>query len=167
VPERRVGPPLAFGGGRAVKVILKQDVPRLGKAGQIVDVADGYARNFLMPRSLAEEATTGAQRRWAERRREDDRHHAHEDAEAEAVVARLHGQTVRIPVRVGEAGRAFGSVTTKDIATAVDKAFGVTVDRRRIELDQPIKSPGRYQVPIQVHARHQATLEVLVEEADA
>lgn len=148
-------------------MILTQDVPRLGKAGQAIEVADGYARNYLVPRALAEVATPGAERRWAERRREGDRHHAHAEAEAEAVVARLNGQTVRIPVRVGEGGRTFGSVTTKDIATAVDKALGVSIDRRRIELDQPIKSPGRYQVPIQVHARHQATVEVVVEGADA
>lgn len=150
-----------------MKVILTQDVPRLGKAGQTIEVADGYARNFLVPRALAEEATPGAVRRWAERRREHDRHHAHEEAEAEAIVARLAGQAVRIAVRVGEGGRIFGSVTTKDIATAVDKAFGISVDRRRIELEQPIKSPGRFQVPIQVHPRHQAMLEVVVEEADA
>ncbi len=150
-----------------MKVILTQDVPRLGNAGQTVDVADGYARNYLVPRSLAEVATAGAERRWAEQRRQSDRHQAHEEAEAQAVVARLDGQTVRIAVRVGEGGRTFGSVTTKDIAEAVGKAFGLTIDRRKIELEQPIKSPGRYQVPIQVHARHQATLEVLVEEAGA
>lgn len=148
-----------------MKVILTQDVPRLGKAGQVVDVADGYARNYLVPRSLAEEATHSAERRWAERRRESDRHQAHAEADAQAMVARMDGQTVRIAVRVGEGGRTFGSVTTKDIAEAIKRALGVTVDRRRIDLDQPIKSPGAYRVPIQVHARHQATVEVVVEES--
>lgn len=150
-----------------VKVILSQDVPRVGRSGEVVDVAEGYARNYLMPRHLAEEATAGALRRWEETRRESDRHTAHEEAEAKALAARVDGKEVRIPVRVGEGGRTFGSVTAKDVAEAVTKALGVKLDKRRYELPQAIKSPGVYPVHVQVHPKFPATLQVVVHEVHA
>jgi large subunit ribosomal protein L9 len=161
---RGAGRPVTVGGA-ALKVILVQDVPSLGKAGQSVDVAEGYARNYLMPRHLAEEATPGALRRWAERERERARHQAHEEAEAKAVAERLDGRSVRIPVRVGEGGRTFGSVTAKDVAEAVERGLGVTIDRRRIQLEQPLRSLGAFPVEIHVHPKFHATIEVVVEEA--
>jgi len=148
-----------------MKVILTQDVPRLGKAHEVIDVAEGYGRNFLLPRHLAEEATPGALRRLSEEKREHDRHARHEEAEAQALVQTLQSAPVRIGVKVGEGGRTFGSVTTKDIAQAVKSAFRVDVDKRHFELDQPIRTPGTYTVEVRVHPKYRATVTVVVEEA--
>jgi large subunit ribosomal protein L9 len=150
-----------------MKVILSQDVEGLGHAGQVVNVADGYARNYLLPRRLAEAATEGAVRRWTERERERARHAQHEEAEAAALAARLDGQAVHVPVRVGEGGRLFGSVTAKDVAEAVRATFGIELDRRRFGLEQPIRAAGTYAVEVHVHPKHRARIQVVVEEAGA
>ena len=150
-----------------MKVILTADVERLGKAGQVVEASDGYARNYLFPRHLAEEATPGAQRRWAERQREAARRAAHEEQEAEATARLLTSAPLRLTLRAGQKGRVFGSVTAGDLAEAAKRQFGVTVDRRRFELAAPIKTPGTYHVPVHLHPHHKPTVEVQVEEERA
>ncbi|CAA9455935.1 MAG: LSU ribosomal protein L9p [uncultured Rubrobacteraceae bacterium] len=145
-----------------MQVILKQDVEKIGQRGEIVDVSRGYVRNFLVPRGLAEMATPGRLeevRREMEEAEERDRRMAERAGE---VAATLNKSVITIEARTGEDERLFGSVTAANIASAIEKARGVRVDRRRIRLDEPIKSLGTHQVPIQVHGDVEASVKVIV-----
>lgn len=144
-----------------MEVILREDVQSLGKAGAVVRVKPGYARNFLLPRGLAYEATEGNKKRIAaesrarDARREEDRATAAESARS------LEALSLTIPAKAGEGERLFGSVTSQDIAAALERA-GQLVDRRRIELEHPIKSLGDHKVPVRLHPDVQAILQVTV-----
>ncbi len=135
-----------------MKVILRSDVDKLGHKGDVVTVADGFARNYLVPRGLAmkagrgEEAQAGAMRRSREQREARDRE------SAEEISGRLVGATISIPAKAGAEGRLFGSVTTADIAAAVEAATGIELDRRKVNLGEPIKTLGVHEVPIRLHA---------------
>jgi large subunit ribosomal protein L9 len=145
-----------------VQVILTQDVDKIGQRGDIVDVSRGYVRNFLVPRNLAEVATPGKMeeaRREMAASEERDRRLAER---AEEVAAILNKTVITIEARTGEDERLFGSVTAANVATAVEKARGVRLDRRRIRLEEPIKSLGTHQVPIQVHGDVEASVKVIV-----
>jgi len=145
-----------------MQVILKQDVEKIGQRGEIVDVSRGYVRNFLVPRGLAEMATPGRLeevRREMEEAEERDRRMAERAGE---VAATLNKSVITIEARTGEDERLFGSVTAANIASAIEKARGVRVDRRRVRLDEPIKSLGTHQVPIQVHGDVEASVKVIV-----
>ncbi len=145
-----------------MQVILKQDVDKIGQRGEIVDVSRGYVRNFLVPRGLAEMATPGRLeevRREMEEAEERDRRMAERAGE---VAATLNKSVITIEARTGEDERLFGSVTAANIASAIEKARGVRVDRRRVRLDEPIKSLGTHQVPIQVHGDVEASVKVIV-----
>lgn len=141
-----------------MKVILQQPVDRLGEPGEVVQVADGYARNYLIPRHLAAPVTKGALRH-AERVRagNDERLRRHRD-EAETIAGRLTKTPVRIAVQTGEEGRLFGQVTSHQIAEAMAEQLGEKVDHRRINLDEPIRSVGAHQVKIHLHPEVNATL---------
>jgi large subunit ribosomal protein L9 len=133
-----------------VKVILIADVKGVGKAGSVLEVADGHARNFLLPRGLAEAATAGnlAQlegRRAAKQRRDDK-----SVAEAKALAAKLESQPVTIHAKAGEQGKLFGAVTTTQIAEAVHAEFGVDLDRHKLELDEPIKNAGDHRCAVKL-----------------
>jgi len=132
-----------------VKVILTKDVNALGKSGELKDVADGYARNFLLPRKLAVPATGGAYRAWQHdiASREDKRKREREEAEIAA--QRISSTTLTMGVKVGEGGKLYGSITSKDIADALGRR-GIEVDRHKIELDEPLKMLGTYKVAIKV-----------------
>lgn len=148
-----------------MKVILKQDVKGLGRKGELVTVAEGYARNFLLPRGLAVEASEGALRsleveRSAERARQE-----RQAREARALWERLNGQTVTVPARVGEGGRLFGSVTARDIAEAIERLVGTEVDRRRVELKEPLRALGVFPVPVRLAPDLVAEVRVHVVEA--
>lgn len=144
-----------------MEVILREDVQSLGKAGAVVRVKPGYARNFLLPRGLAFEATEGNKKRIAaegrarDARREEDRTKAAESARS------LEALSLTIPAKAGEGERLFGSVTSQDIAAALERA-GQPVDKRRIELEHPIKSLGDHKVPIRLHPDVQAMLRITV-----
>lgn len=144
-----------------MEVILREDVQSLGKAGAVVRVKPGYARNFLLPRGLAYEATEGNKKRIAaegrarDARREEDRAKAAESARS------LEALSLTIPAKAGEGERLFGSVTSQDIAAALERA-GQAVDKRRIELEHPIKSLGDHQVPVRLHPDVQAMLRITV-----
>ena len=145
-----------------MQVILKQDVEKIGQRGDIVDVSRGYVRNFLVPRGLAEMATPGRLeevRREMEEAEERDRRMAERASE---IAATLNKSVITIEARTGEDERLFGSVTAANIASAIEKARGVRVDRRRVRLDEPIKSLGTHQVPIQVHGDVEANVKVIV-----
>ncbi len=145
-----------------MQVILKQDVDKIGQRGEIVDVSRGYVRNFLVPRGLAEMATPGRLeevRREMEESEERDRRMAERAGE---IAATLNKSVITIEARTGEDERLFGSVTTANIASAIEKARDVRIDRRRIKLEEPIKSLGTHQVPVQVHGDIEASVKVIV-----
>ena len=145
-----------------MQVILKQDVEKIGQRGEIVDVSRGYVRNFLVPRGLAEMATPGRLeevRREMEEAEDRDRRMAERAGE---VAATLNKSVITIEARTGEDERLFGSVTAANIASAIEKARSVRLDRRRIKLDEPIKSLGTHQVPVQIHGDVEASVKVIV-----
>ena len=145
-----------------MQVILKQDVEKIGRRGDIVDVSRGYVRNFLVPRGLAEMATPTrleeVHREMAEAE-ERDRRMAERAGE---VAETLNKSVITIEARTGEDERLFGSVTAANIAAAIDRARGVRVDRRRIKLEEPIRSLGTHQVPVQVYGDIEASVKVIV-----
>jgi large subunit ribosomal protein L9 len=148
-----------------VKVLLREDVESLGKKGDLLDVADGYARNYLVPKGLAIQASKGAVKQADAMRRNREARDARDREAADAVRARLDGQRFRIPARAGEGGRLFGSVTNVDIAAAVAAQVGVDVDRRDITLADPLKELGEVEVPVKLHEDIVAnlTIEVVAE----
>ena len=145
-----------------MRVILNQDVEKIGQRGDIVDVSRGYVRNFLLPRGLAEVATPGKleeARRTMEESEERDRRLAER---AEEISGVLNKSVITIEARTGEDERLFGSVTAANIADAVERARGIRLDRRRIRLEEPIKALGTHQVPIQVYGEVEASVKVIV-----
>lgn len=135
-----------------MKVILRSDVERLGKKGDVIDVADGHARNYLLPKGLAIKASPGALAQAAAMRRARDLRDAKDREAAEAVARALVARVIRIPVRAGSEGRLFGSITAADIVRAVATETGIELDRRKLQLDDPIKSIGTHEVPVKLHA---------------
>ena len=134
-----------------MKVILRSDVSGVGKRGDICDVADGYARNFLVPRGLAMKATPGAATQAASMRRARDVRDAQDRSSAEAIASKLVPTRITVTVRAGTEGRLFGSVTSADIADAVAAQAGIEIDRKDLRLDEPIKAVGEYLVPARLH----------------
>jgi len=132
-------------------VILREDVDKLGRTGEVVTVKDGYARNFLLPRGLAYPATDGNRRRLEAERKQQDRRVAAEVAGARDVAARLEAVSLSFSMKAGEGDKLFGSVTAGDIAERL-AAEGLPVDRKAIELEEPIKALGVYKVPVRLHA---------------
>jgi len=145
-----------------VKVILTQDVSKLGKSGDMKVVADGYANNFLIPQKLAVPAAGGAYRAWQHdiASREDKRKREREEAEIAAT--RISSTTLTMGVKVGEGGKLYGSITTKDIADALGRR-GINVDRHKIELEEPLKTLGTYKVAIKVFTGMTPEVTVVVE----
>ena len=142
-------------------VILREDVKSLGKAGELVRVKPGYARNFLLPQGLAFEATEGNKRRIASEQKARAGKLAEQRAGAEDEARKLAAVSVTITARAGEEGRLFGSITSQDIADALEQQ-GVAVDKRRIELEHPIKMLGWHTVPVRLHADVTAEVRVQV-----
>ena len=145
-----------------MQVILKRDVDKIGRRGDIVDVSRGYVRNFLVPRNLAEVATPAkmeeAQREMAETA-ERDRRMAERAGE---IAETLNKSVITIEARTGEDERIFGSITPANIAQAIERARGLRIDRRRIRLEEPIRSLGTHQIPVQVHGDVEASVKVIV-----
>ena len=144
-----------------MELILREDIKTLGKAGDLVKVKPGYARNYLLPQGLAYEATEGNRKRIAAESKARQTKQAAERTEAEATAARLNGVSITFTRKAGEGDRLFGSITPQDIADEL-AAQGHPVDRRRIELAQPIKSLGIHKVPIRLYQEIQAELQVSV-----
>ena len=145
-----------------MKLILKQEVAGLGGPGDIVEVRDGYGRNYLVPQGLAIVATRGAEKQAAMIRRGRDVREIRDRSQAQEVATRLGGLSVRLPARAGGEGRLFGSVTAADIAEAVTSAGGPALDRRRIELSGPIKTLGTHRVTVRLHPEVTASVDVEV-----
>jgi len=144
-----------------MQIILTQDVDNLGKAGELVSVKSGYGRNYLLPRGLAVTATVKNKNRLEHDRGVIERRIAKERESAQGLADRLNGMTLQFERLVGEDEKMFGSVTGRDIAEQLKRA-GVDLDHRRIELDQPVKALGKYEVPIRLQASVTATLKFWV-----
>ena len=144
-----------------IEVILREDIKTLGRAGEMVRVKPGYARNYLLPQGLAYEATEGNKKRIAAETKARVTRDQADRGEAERIAAILAGVTLPLSGKAGEEGKLFGSITSQDIADALNRA-GHTVDRRRIELEHPIKSIGDHMVTVRLHPEVHAELRVSV-----
>jgi large subunit ribosomal protein L9 len=144
-----------------IEVILREDIKTLGKAGELVRVKPGYARNYLLPHGLAYEATEGNKKRIAAEPRARSTRHQAERADAERAAATLSGVQLRLAGKAGEEGKLFGSITAQDIADELGRQ-GHPVDRRRIELEHPIKTLGEHTVSVRLHPDVHAEVRVSV-----
>ena len=147
-----------------MQVVLLEDVKALGKKGQIVNVNDGYARNFILPKKLGVEANSKNLNDLKLKKANDDRIAAEQLAAAREL-AKLDESSVTLTIKAGEGGRAFGSVSSKEIAKAIGDQLGIDIDKKKIMLSDPIKSIGSFEVPIKLHKDVTARLAVKVVEA--
>lgn len=131
-----------------MKIILKQDVPNLGQKGDVEDVADGYARNYLIPQGMAIKATRGALKDYEHRQKVQAEKHERMKKRAENLARRLTAQTLTFEVKTGGTSQLYGSITNADIAEALEEAIGVEIDRRDIPLAAPIREVGEHFVPV-------------------
>ena len=145
-----------------MKVLFKKDVAEVAKAGQVKDVADGYARNFLIPRGLAVAATSAALKQVAEVQAVAARHAAEEEQAAQGLKEQLEAQPIVIEAKAGSQGRLYGSVTTADVATAIQKQIGASVDRRDLDIADPVRQVGTYQVTARLHRAVTASVTIEV-----
>ncbi|MEX0665602.1 MAG: 50S ribosomal protein L9 [Acidimicrobiia bacterium] len=145
-----------------MKIVLREDVDNLGHKGDLLEVADGYARNYLVPRGLALKASKGIVKQAEAMRRSREARDVRDRAGAEEVVVRLAGVRIEIRARAGAGGKLFGSVTSGDIAEEVLAQSGVELDRRKIELSEPLKELGAAEVAVRLHPDVSATLQVEV-----
>lgn len=134
-----------------MKLVLLTDVKALGKRGDVVDVADGYARNFLLPRKLAGEADKGALAQLDAQHKANARREAQELADAHALAARIESANLTVRAKAGENGKLFGAVTNADVAAAVAATLSIALDKHKIELSGQIKALGSYPVEIKLH----------------
>ncbi len=141
-------------------VILMKDVKGTGKAGDVVKVNDGYARNMLIPRGLAKEATDGNIRSLEKQKAIMAAKDAAAAEEAKAFAARLEKEIVKIQAKGGEGGRLFGSITSKDVEEAVEKQLGTKIDKKKMQMDGPIKTAGVHEVPVKLHSTVSAIIKV-------
>lgn len=145
-----------------MQVILTQDVEKIGRRGDIVDVSRGYVRNFLTPRGLAEVATPSKMEEARRQIEEAEEREQRLAERSEEIAATLNKTVITIEARTGEDERLFGSVTAGNIAESIQKARDLRIDRRRVILEEPIKSLGTHQVTVQVHGDVQANVKVIV-----
>jgi large subunit ribosomal protein L9 len=146
-----------------MKVLLLRDHDKLGKAGDVKSVADGYARNFLLPRSLAVIATEGALKQAETIRKAEEKRRAKLFAEAQAVANQLTGITLTFHALAGETGKLYGSITASQIAEAIQREKGIEVDKRKLDLREPLRSIGTHTVPIRLAAELVPTVTVIIE----
>lgn len=145
-----------------MKVILTSDVVKIGKSGELRDVADGYARNFLIPQKLAVPAAGGAYRAWQHDIASREEKRRREREEAEIAAQRVSSTTLTMGVKVGEGGKLYGSITAKDVADALGRR-GINIDRHKIDLPEPLKALGTYKVAVKVFAGLTPEVTVVVE----
>lgn len=148
-----------------MKVVLLQDVKSLGKKGDLVNAATGYARNFLLAKGLAVEADAKAMNELKTKKAAEDFHKAQELKAAQNLADELSDKTIKIKAKAGSAGRLFGSVTTKEIAAAINEQFGCEIDKKKVSIDADIKTFGTYNVLVKLPQGVSAKLFVAVSEA--
>lgn len=145
-----------------MKVILQQDVKKVGNKGDVVEVSEGYGRNFLLPKKLAVEATAANLETAKQKANSAARKKQQAADEARLLAAQLEKVSVKVAVRTGDGGKLFGSVTGKDVADALAKEHGIDIDRRKISLKSEVTGAGEYEAVIKVHPEIQSTIRVLV-----
>lgn len=148
-----------------MKVILLEDVKALGKKGEIVNVSDGYARNCILPKKLGLEATSKNLNDLKLKKANEAKVAQEQLEEAQALAKKIEAEKVKLAIKVGEGGRAFGSVSSKEIAAAVKEQLGYDIDKKKIQLKDAIKTLGTHTVPVKLHAKVTAELKVIVTEA--
>ncbi|MDD2211742.1 MAG: 50S ribosomal protein L9 [Clostridia bacterium] len=148
-----------------MNVILKKDLKGTGKKDELVNVAEGYARNFLFPRGLAVEATPSNLQDLERKKKSEDKKQERELQQARELGAQLKEVHLTIPVKTGEGGRLFGSVSNRDIGEALEKEKGLKIDKRKIEVEGTIKEIGTYPIAIKVHPQVVVTIQVQIVEA--
>ncbi len=146
-----------------MKVILKEDVSKIGKKGELLEVSDGYARNYLFPRGLAEEATEGRQKEWETRRKGLAQKADRAEKAAQEIKRNIQGKQISLKASAGESGKLFGSVTTAMISQAIEEQLKVKVDKKDLRVSETIRQIGRYTLSVRLYANTEAELSVLVE----
>ena len=147
-----------------MQVILLEDVKTLGKKGEIVKVSDGYAKNFVIPKKLGVEATQKALNELKNQQKRDGIVAQQQLDEAKAYGERISKETIQVTMKAGEGGRVFGSVSTKEIVTAAKQQFGFDIDKKKLQLAEPFKSFGTYEIPVKLHPQVTSTIKVCVKE---
>lgn len=145
-----------------MKIVLRRDVVGVGKKGDVREVADGYARNYLLPKGLALQATAGVEAQAEAMRRARAQRSAAERADAQALADRLRTASVKVTAKAGREGKLFGSVSSSDIAQALAAQYGAEIDRRQLELHEPIKAVGAHKVLARLHSDVEVDLDVQV-----
>ena len=149
-----------------MEVILNTDVKGLGKKGDIVSVADGYGRNYLIPRELAVEATKANKEKARQQKEEIEKQKEQKLQEARQKAEALEKQVLEYEVKAGEKGRLFGAITNKDLADRINQRFGLDIDKKKIEVDETIKTLGTYQVRVKLYPNVHANLKVHVKQKE-
>lgn len=149
-----------------MKIVLLQDVKGTGKKGELINVSDGYARNFLFPRKLAKEADAQALNELKNAEQSKQHKIAVETAEAQATAQRLNGETLTMTAKAGQNGKLFGSVTSKEIAVELKRKYSLSIDKRKVVLDMDIKSFGTYNCEVKLYTGISAKIKVMVVEAE-
>ena len=145
-----------------MKVVLFEDVKSLGKKDEIVEVSDGYARNFIFKKKLGAEATPKALNDLKLKKQNEEKIAAEKLAEAKALAADIANKSVEVAIKAGQDGRAFGAVSSKEISVAAKEQLDMDIDKKKLVLKEPIKSVGTYQVPLKLHPQVPAELKVIV-----
>lgn len=144
-----------------MKIILKKDIEKLGKAGEIVETKRGYARNYLIPNGSAVEATTANMKIYEQERHAIEQKRQQDIEEAQAFATKLNGVSITATVQVGEEDKVFGAVTSQNLADLLMEK-GIELDRKKIVLDEPLKALGVFEVPVKLHAQVEAQIKVWV-----
>ncbi len=147
-----------------MQVILLEDVKSLGKKGEVVKVSDGYAKNMLLPKKLGVEATQKNLNELKNQQKRDSIVAQQQLDEAKAYGEKISKETVQLTMKAGEGGRVFGSVSSKEIVTAAKQQFGFDLDKKKLQMPEPIKAFGTYEIPVKLHPQVTATLKVSVKE---
>lgn len=145
-----------------MRVVLRADFDTLGKKGDIIDVADGFARNFLLPKGHAIKASAGVEQQAGAMRRSRDLKDAKDREAGETIARKLVPMVIKVAARAGSEGKLFGSITSQDVVAAVAEQAGVELDRRKVQLDEPVRTVGTHEIPVKLHSdvQFRITLEV-------
>lgn len=150
-----------------MKVVLRQDVPKLGEAGTVQDVSGGYARNYLIPQGLAVWATEGELKMAAHNLAVKERKIARQEEQLRSLAEKIEGQGLTFTARAGEGGRLFGSITAADVATQLSEKIGQEIDRRKVVLEEPLRSTGNYKVAVHLVGRLRPEVNVQINPENA
>lgn len=146
-----------------MEVILLEDVKKLGKKGDIVKVSDGYARNYILPKKLGVEATKQNLYKLQLEKEAEEKRQKEILEEARELAKKVEASSVRLKIKTGEGGKTFGSISTKEIAAALSEQTGLEIDKKKIQLSEPIKNAGTYMVNVKLHSQVNAEMKVVVE----